>query len=51
MKIKGQIAKISTIADGSIRVTVDVQPEHAPPDFLTWMNQMVEVELIDEEQI
>lgn len=45
MKITSQIAKISTIADGSIRVTVDVQPEHAPPDLLAWMHQMVEVQL------
>ena len=41
----GQIIRISTLADGSIRIVVDVQPEHTPPDLLKQIGQMARVEI------
>ena len=44
--MNGQIARISTMADGSIRIVIDVQPERVPPDLLRQVGQMVDVEVI-----
>jgi len=41
----GQIVRIGTLADGSIRVVVDIQPEHTPPNLLREVGQMVKVEI------
>lgn len=41
IEIVGQVAKIATLADGSIRLAVDVQPENAPDDIFTWIYQMI----------
>ena len=41
----GQITRISTMADGSIRIVVDVQPEQIPDNLLRQIGQMVEVEV------
>ena len=48
--IKGQVAKINTMADGSIRIVVDVQPEHIPPDLLRKIGNMVNMEIIEDRQ-
>ena len=44
-KMIGQVARISTMADGSIRIVVDVQPENIPPDLLKQIGQMVKIEI------
>ena len=43
--MEGQIIRIGTLADGSIRVVVDIQPEHTPPNLLRAIGDMVNVEI------
>lgn len=45
-KIIGQLSKITTTADQSVRLTIDIKFEDAQ-DIMTWLYQMVRVELVE----
>ena len=46
MIITGQLGKISTTADGSVRLQIDVRYEDAK-EIMQWLYQMVNVTLIE----
>lgn len=45
MEITGQLSKITTTADQSVRLTIDIPYEQAQ-DIMQWIYQMVEVRLV-----
>jgi hypothetical protein len=45
-KIMGQLSKISSTADQSIRLQIDVPYEQAQ-DVMSWLYQMVKIELVE----
>ena len=46
MTVTGQLGKISTTADGSVRLQIDVRYEDAK-DIMQWLYQQVEVRMIE----
>jgi hypothetical protein len=44
--IIGQLSKITTTADQSVRLTIDI-PFESAGDIMTWLYQMVKIELVE----
>jgi hypothetical protein len=44
-KIRGQLSKITTTADQSVRLTVDI-PYESAGEIMTWLFQMVEINVV-----
>jgi hypothetical protein len=45
-KITGQLSKITTTADQSVRLTIDI-PFESAGEIMAWLYQMVKIELME----
>ena len=45
-EVKGQVSKVTTMADQSIRITIDIPQETAPDNIIKW--QFATVTIIKE---
>jgi hypothetical protein len=42
----GQVTKISTTADGCVRLTIDIPRESCPENIISWKDQSVVLALV-----